>query len=65
MQATLTLSMPIKKNGYQCISKYDVREDPGKIKIQNWSIVAMDEEAWNRIAEQAKTHKVVQRQEKK
>jgi len=25
----------------------------------------MDEEAWNRIAEQAKTHKVVQRQEKK
>jgi len=41
-----------------------VREDPGKIKTQNWSVVAMDEEAWNRNVEQARTHKVVQCQEK-
>jgi hypothetical protein len=44
---------------------YDVKEGPGKIKIQNWSKVAMDEDAWNRIVEQTTTHSEVQRQEEK
>jgi hypothetical protein len=44
---------------------YDVRKDPGKINIQNWSKVAMDEDALNIIVEQAKTHNEVQRQEQK
>ena len=35
------------------------------MKIQNWCVVAMDEEAWNRIVEKAKIHRAVQRQEKK
>jgi hypothetical protein len=30
--------------------------DLGKIKIQNWSKIAMDIEAWKRIVEQVKTH---------
>jgi hypothetical protein len=34
----------------------DVREDPGKIKIQNWSKMALDREARKRILEQARTH---------
>jgi hypothetical protein len=29
----------------------------GKMKIQNWSKMVMDGEAWKRIVEQAKTHK--------
>jgi hypothetical protein len=35
----------------------DVRADGRKIKIQNWSKIAMDREAWKRIVEQAQTHK--------
>jgi hypothetical protein len=35
----------------------DVRADLGKMKIQNWSKIAMGREAWKRIGEQAKTHK--------
>jgi hypothetical protein len=27
------------------------------MKVQNWSKMAVDREAWRRIAEQAKTHK--------
>jgi myosin heavy subunit len=34
-----------------------VRANLEKMKIQNWSEMAMDREAWKRIAEQAKTHK--------
>jgi len=35
----------------------DVRGYLGKIKIQSWNKMAMDREGWNRIVEQAKTHK--------
>jgi hypothetical protein len=35
----------------------DVREDMGKMKIQNGSKMAMEREAWRRTVEQAKTHK--------
>jgi len=35
----------------------DVRANLGKMKIQNWCKMTMDREAWNRSAEQAKTHK--------
>jgi hypothetical protein len=35
----------------------DIREDVGKMKVQNWSKMAMDRDAWRRTAEQAKTHK--------
>ena len=35
----------------------DVREDMGKMKIQNGSKMAMKREAWKRTVEQAKTHK--------
>ena len=35
----------------------DVREDLGKMKIQNGSKMAVEREAWNRIVEQAETHK--------
>jgi len=35
----------------------DVREDLGKMKVQNGSKMAMEREAWKRIVEQAKTHK--------
>jgi hypothetical protein len=31
--------------------------DLGKMKIQNWGMMAMIRNAWNRIVEQAKTHK--------
>jgi hypothetical protein len=34
-----------------------VREDLGKIKIQYWTKMAMIREEWNRIVEQAKTHR--------
>jgi hypothetical protein len=34
-----------------------VREDLGRMKIQDWSKVAMDTETWMKTAEQAKTHK--------
>lgn len=37
----------------------DVRADLEKMKIQNWSKMAMDGEAWKRIVEHAKTHKVL------
>jgi len=37
--------------------KGDVREDLGKMKIQNGSEVAIEREAWKRIVEQANTHK--------
>jgi hypothetical protein len=37
--------------------KDDIREDLGKMKVQNWSKIAMDRDAWRRIVEQAKTHK--------
>jgi hypothetical protein len=36
-----------------------VRKDLGKMKIQNWSKMAMDREAWKRIVEQAKNHREV------
>ena len=35
----------------------DVRADLGKMKIQNWSKMVMDRDAWKGIVEQAKTHK--------
>jgi hypothetical protein len=35
----------------------DVREDLGKMEIQNWSKMAVDRERWRRIVEQAKTRK--------
>jgi hypothetical protein len=35
----------------------DVRMHLGKMKIQNWSKMAMDREAWKRIVEQARTRK--------
>ena len=35
----------------------DVRENLGRMKIQNWSKRAIDREAWKRTAEQARTHK--------
>jgi hypothetical protein len=37
----------------------------GNMKIQNWSKMPIDREAWKRIVQQAKTHKELQRQEKK
>jgi hypothetical protein len=37
----------------------DVREDLGRLKIQNWSKMAMDREAWKRFVELAKTQRVV------
>ena len=37
----------------------DVREDLGRMKIQNWSKMAMDREAWERFVELAKTRSVV------
>jgi len=45
--------------------KYDIREDLGKMKIQNWNKMATDREAWNRMAKQTKTHKESLPQEKK
>jgi hypothetical protein len=33
---------------------------PGKIKIQNWSVIAMVRNAWKRAEEQAKTYKELQ-----
>jgi hypothetical protein len=33
-----------------------VREDLGKIKIQNWSKMVMDREAWKRIVKQVRAH---------
>jgi hypothetical protein len=35
----------------------DVREDPGKTEIQNWSKMAEDRKTWRRIVEQDKTRK--------
>ena len=35
----------------------DIREDLGKMKVQNRSKMAMDRDVWKRIAEQTKTHK--------
>jgi len=35
----------------------DVRGYLGKMKIQSWSRITMDREAWKRIVEQTKTHK--------
>jgi hypothetical protein len=35
----------------------DIRADLEKMKIQNWSKMAIDREAWKIIVEQAKTHK--------
>jgi hypothetical protein len=35
----------------------DVREDLGRMKIQDWSKVAMDAETWKKTVEQTKTHK--------
>jgi hypothetical protein len=37
----------------------NVRQDLGRMKIQNWSKMAMDREAWERTAEQAEVHKQV------
>lgn len=37
----------------------DVREDLGRMKIQNWSKISMDREAWKRYVELAKTQRVV------
>jgi hypothetical protein len=34
-----------------------VRADLGKMRIQNWGKMAMDREAWKRIAEQSNTDK--------
>jgi hypothetical protein len=34
----------------------DVRKGLGKMKIQNWSKMAVDREEWKRIVEQAKPH---------
>jgi hypothetical protein len=34
-----------------------VRADLGKMKIQNWSKVAMDREQWKRTDEKARTQK--------
>jgi hypothetical protein len=34
-----------------------IREDLGKMKVQNWSKMAMDRDAWRRIAEQIKSLK--------
>jgi hypothetical protein len=36
----------------------DVKADLEKMKIQNWSKMAMDREAWKRNFEQAKIHRV-------
>ena len=33
----------------------DVREDLGKMEIQNWSKMAVDREIWRRIVEQTRT----------
>jgi hypothetical protein len=41
-----------------------VREDLGKTKIQNWSKMAFDREAWNRNGEQKTTQKESERQQK-
>jgi hypothetical protein len=41
-----------------------VRADLEKMKIQNWSKMAMDREAWKRTVELAKTHKKLWHQEK-
>ena len=35
----------------------NVRGHLGKMKIQNWTKMAMDRSAWKKIVEQAKTHK--------
>jgi hypothetical protein len=35
----------------------DVTVELGKMKIQNWSKMAMDREAWKRNVEQAKIHR--------
>ena len=35
----------------------DVREGLRRMKIQTWSKMAMDREAWKRVAEEAKTYK--------
>jgi hypothetical protein len=43
----------------------DVREDLGRMKIRNWSKMAMGREKRKRIVRQAKTHKEVLRYEKK
>jgi hypothetical protein len=45
-----------KKDWYTEV-KDKIREDLGKMKVQNWSKMAAEREAWRRIAEQAKTHK--------
>jgi len=37
----------------------DVRGDLGRMKIPNWSKMAMDREAWKRFVELAKTQRVV------
>jgi len=34
-----------------------VRQDLGKMEIQNWSRMAVDRETWRRIVEQAETRK--------
>ena len=35
----------------------DVGEELGRMKIQNWSKMAMEREAWKRVAGEAKTYK--------
>jgi hypothetical protein len=45
--------------------KDDIRADLGKMKIQNWSKMAMDRETWKRTVEQAKTQEELWHQEKK
>jgi len=50
-------SVAIRRNGRQSVRwKGDVRADLGKMKIQNWCKMALDREAWKRIAERAYTH---------
>jgi len=43
----------------------DVGEVLGRIKIQIWSDMAMDREAWKRVAEEAETYEELYCQENK
>jgi len=43
----------------------DVREDMGRMKIQNWGKKAVDREAWKRNVESDRTHEELWCQKKK
>jgi hypothetical protein len=43
----------LRRTGRPRLGWDNVRQDLGRTKIQNWSKMAMDREAWERTAEQA------------